>query len=136
MQVRQLLGRLDGKYFTNAHVDSNFGVLAARAILCPINTRLKPREVTYILEHSGSSLILVDYEYTHLIEGTKIPYIVSNDTGRDGDPYETFLSEGRIVSQERGWQGLEAEADENASALLCYTYVSFVLHYRSPHCFH
>ncbi|KAF8740552.1 hypothetical protein AX14_008165 [Amanita brunnescens Koide BX004] len=101
--------------------DSHFGVLAARAIICPINTRLKPHEVTYILEHSGSSLILIDYEYTHLIEGTKIPYIVSNDTGRDGDPYETFLSEGRMFSQERGWEGLEAEADENASAVLCYT---------------
>ncbi|KAF8349930.1 AMP-dependent synthetase and ligase [Amanita rubescens] len=107
--------------FTNSHIDAHFGVLAARAILCPINIRLKPHEVAYILEHSGSSIILVDHEYTHLIEGTKIPHIISNDTGRDGDPYETFLSEGRIFSQERGWQGFEVEADENASAVLCYT---------------
>ena len=101
--------------------DAHFGVLAARAILCPVNTRLKPHEVAYILEHSGSKLILVDYEYAHLIEGTKIPYVVCNDTGREGDPYETFLSEGRLFSQERGWQGLDVEADENTSAVLSYT---------------
>lgn len=118
---------------TNSHIDAHFGALAARAILCPINTRLKPHEVAYILEHSGSSIILVDHEYTHLIEGTKIPYIISSDTGRDGDPYETFLSEGRIFSQEGGWQGLEVEADENASAVLCYTYAFFIPHNRSPH---
>ncbi|KAK2461801.1 hypothetical protein APHAL10511_006264 [Amanita phalloides] len=101
--------------------DAHFGVLAARAIFCPINTRLKPHEVAYILEHSSPKLILIDYEYSHLIEGTTIPYIISNDTGRDGDPYETFLSEGRLFSQEKGWHGLDVEVDENASAVLCYT---------------
>ena len=46
---------------------------------------------------------------------------MSNDTGRDGDPYEEFLTKGRQFSQERGWPGLEWEADENAGAALCYT---------------
>ncbi|KAF8640479.1 hypothetical protein AX17_000142 [Amanita inopinata Kibby_2008] len=101
--------------------DAHFGVLASRAILCPINTRLKPHEVAYILDHSGANLILVDHEYTHLIEGTKIPYILSRDTGRVGDPYETFLSQGRRFSQEKGWAGLMVEADEYAPAVLCYT---------------
>ncbi|PFH54617.1 hypothetical protein AMATHDRAFT_134062 [Amanita thiersii Skay4041] len=101
--------------------DAHFGVLAARAVLCPINTRLKPHEVTYILEHSGSKLILVDHEYIHLVKGTNIPCIISQDTGRVGDPYETFLSDGRYFGQEKGWQGFPAEADENAPAVLCYT---------------
>ncbi|KAF8649818.1 hypothetical protein AX16_005583 [Volvariella volvacea WC 439] len=101
--------------------DAHHGVLAARAIICPINTRLKPQEVEYILEHSGSKLILVDHEYTHLIKGTKIPVIVSNDTGRAGDPYEEFLTSGRKFSKEQGWSGLDAEQDENAPATLCYT---------------
>ncbi|KIL70677.1 hypothetical protein M378DRAFT_95172 [Amanita muscaria Koide BX008] len=101
--------------------DAHFGIIAARAILCPINTRLKLHEVAYILEHSGSKLILVDYEYIDLIRGTAIPYIVCKDTGRAGDPYEGFLTEGRLFSQERGWQGLDVEKDENAPAVLCYT---------------
>ncbi|KAG5644750.1 hypothetical protein DXG03_007879 [Asterophora parasitica] len=101
--------------------DAHQGVIATRAILTPINTRLKPSEVEYILQHSGARLIIVDHEYTHLIQGTRIPFVVSNDSGRDGDPYETFLNNGRQFSSERGWAGLEADADENTPCLLCYT---------------
>lgn len=101
--------------------DAHFGVLAARAILTTINTRLNPQEVAYILEHSGSRLILVDHEYTHLIQGTNIPTIISQDTGKPEDPYERFLSNGRIFSREMGWAGLDAEPDENAACVLCYT---------------
>lgn len=92
--------------------------------MVPINTRLKLHEAAYILQHSGASLILVDYEYTHLIQGTQIPFIVSKDTGRSGDPYETFLSRGREFSAERGWLGLDTTADENAPSTLCYTCVA------------
>lgn len=103
--------------------DAHHGVLAARAVLTLINTRLKPHEVQYILEHSGASLILADWECLPLVQntGTKIPIIVSNDTGKYGDPYEEFLVKGRKYSQERGWLGLEPEVDENAPAVLCYT---------------
>ncbi len=106
--------------------DAHHGVLAARAVICPINTRLTVPEVTYILEHSGSKLIIVDHEYTRLVANAKVPVIVSNDTGRDGCPYEDFLSKGRVFSQERGWAGLDLEPDEDASAALCYTYDSIV----------
>ncbi|KAJ3507515.1 hypothetical protein NMY22_g16905 [Coprinellus aureogranulatus] len=101
--------------------DAHQGVLAARAVCCPINTRLKPHEVQYILEHSGAKLILVDHEYRHLVGKTNAKVIVSNDTGREGDPYEDFLTEGRRFSHEKGWPGLETEPDENAAAMLCYT---------------
>ncbi|KAJ7139932.1 hypothetical protein C8R44DRAFT_765821 [Mycena epipterygia] len=102
--------------------DAHHGVLAAQAVLCLINTRLKPSEVAYILEHSGSSIILVDHEYRHLLPpNLNIPVVVSNDTGRLGDPYEQFLTNGRAFSQEKGWNGLEYQVDETSSALLCYT---------------
>ena len=106
---------------TSSPTDALIGVLAARAIITPINTRLTKSEVSYILDHSGAKLILVDHECTYLVSGTKIPVIVSNDSGRCGDLYEEFLSAGRRFSQERGWPGLEAEIDENAAAVLCYT---------------
>ncbi|KAF5337366.1 hypothetical protein D9611_003317 [Ephemerocybe angulata] len=101
--------------------DAHQGVLAARAVTVPINTRLKHHEVAYILEHSGASLILVDHEYQHLAKDAKVPVVVSNDTGRSGDPYEEFLAQGRAFSQERGWPGLDTDPDENAAAMLCYT---------------
>ncbi|KAF7306746.1 putative acyl-activating enzyme 1, peroxisomal [Mycena indigotica] len=102
--------------------DAHHGVLAVQAVLCLINTRLKPSDVAYILEHSGSSIILVDHEYTHLLPSNlKVPVIVNNDTGKQGDPYEDFLTVGRKFSKERGWPDLEYNADENAAAVLCYT---------------
>ncbi|KAG8896804.1 hypothetical protein FRC01_011615, partial [Tulasnella sp. 417] len=105
-------------------IDAHQAILAARAVITPINYRLKKAEIQYILEHSGSKLILVDHECLSLVEGTtNVPTIVSKDTGRDnvGDPYEDFLNQGRAFSQERGWLGLELEPDENANASLCYT---------------
>ncbi|KAL1740368.1 hypothetical protein HDZ31DRAFT_85472 [Schizophyllum fasciatum] len=105
--------------------DTYFGVLAARAVVCAVNTRLRPYDVKYIIEHSGSRLILVDHEFTHLLAGVKLPTIVCHDTGRDGDPYEDFLTSGRAFSRERGWLGLDIEPDENAPAVLCYTCASF-----------
>ncbi|KZT71372.1 acetyl-CoA synthetase-like protein [Daedalea quercina L-15889] len=102
-------------------VDAHQGILAARAVICPINTRLTQQEVAYILEHSGAKVVLVDHESVHLVQGTKTRVIVSNDSGKSGDPYEEFLSTGRRFSAERGWPGLEWEADEDAPAALCYT---------------
>ncbi|KAF9480080.1 acetyl-CoA synthetase-like protein [Pholiota conissans] len=101
--------------------DAHHGVIAARAVVTTINTRLKPSEVAYIVEHSQCKLLFVDYEYTSLVAGLNVPVIISNDTGRAGDPYEEFLAGGREFSKERGWQGLEPETDENKGAVLCYT---------------
>ncbi|CAE6433856.1 unnamed protein product [Rhizoctonia solani] len=101
--------------------DAHFGVLAARAVITPINTRLTIPEVDYILEHSGAKLVLVDYECVKFVQGKKIPYVVCNDTGRAGDPYEDYLAQGRKLSREEGWGGLDMELDENANASLCYT---------------
>ena len=98
-------------------------MLAAKGVLCPINTRLTQGEVAYILEHSEAKLIFVDHEYTHLVQGTKIPFIVTNDSGREDCPYEQFLTAGRKFSAERGWAGLEWERNEDAPCALNYTCV-------------
>ncbi|KAH7883728.1 acetyl-CoA synthetase-like protein [Phlebopus sp. FC_14] len=101
--------------------DAHFGILAARAILTPINTRLTSPEIAYIIEHSGSKLILVDQECSHLIRDSSLPTIVCHDTGTTADPYEKFLSMGRRFSSERSWAGLDVEPNEDAGAVLCYT---------------
>jgi hypothetical protein len=75
----------------------------------------------YILEQSNPSLILVDVEYAHLVQGTNVEVIVSHDTGSEGCPYEAFLAEGRQFSQEKGWQGLTAVADEMSPAFINFT---------------
>lgn len=35
------------------------------------------------------------------------------------------VAEGRAYSQEKGWEGLDMEPDENANASLCYTCVPY-----------
>jgi len=97
------------------------GVVGARAIVTTINTRLTKHEIDYILTHSGAKVIFVDHEYRHLVSDAKAPVIVSNDTGRVGDPYEDFLTNGRAFSQEKGWAGLEMDSDENKPMCLNYT---------------
>lgn len=101
--------------------DALQGVIGARAIATTINTRLTKPEVAYILEHSGSRIIFVDHEYAHLVQGAKARIIICKDTGRAGCPYEDFLSSGRRFSRERGWAGLEMDADENKPLSLNYT---------------
>lgn len=108
-------------------IDAHHGVLAARGVLTPINTRLTKHEVSYILEHSGAKIVLVDHEYIHLVSGTNARCIVSMDTGRLGDPYEDFLTEGRTFSAEKGWTGLDMDPSEDSPATLCYTFVSSII---------
>ncbi|KAF4572776.1 hypothetical protein EYR36_007286 [Pleurotus pulmonarius] len=113
--------RVQNLAYALIQADAHFGFLAARCVFTPINIRLKPSEVEYIIEHSGSKLILCDREYLHLIAGISVPVIICDDTGKPDDPYEQFLAKGREFSGERSWQGLEAEPDENAASTLCYT---------------
>ncbi|KAI9512904.1 acetyl-CoA synthetase-like protein [Russula earlei] len=97
------------------------GVIGARAIVTTINIRLTRREIDYILSHCGAKLVFVDHEYRHLVDDAKARIIVCADTGRDGDPYEDFLTSGRAYSQEKGWAGLKMDSDENKPLSLNYT---------------
>jgi fatty-acyl-CoA synthase len=48
-------------------IEAHFAIPLAGAIIVPINTRLSPDEVAYILEHSGTSLLLAGTEFASLI---------------------------------------------------------------------
>jgi hypothetical protein len=94
--------------------------------------------VEYIIGHSGAKLILVDYEYAHLVPASfsqqngPNSVIVSHDTGRVGCPYEAFLRSGRVFSREQGWAGLPADTDEDAPCSLNYTSVAASLALATP----
>ncbi|MFN7002830.1 MAG: AMP-binding protein [Roseinatronobacter sp.] len=49
-----------------AHAEAHFGVPAGGAVLNTINTRLDVDTVTYILEHSGAKIVLVDTAFLDL----------------------------------------------------------------------
>src|SRR5262249_49340112 len=50
--------------------EAHFGVPWAGSILVAINTRLAADEVSYILEHSGASVLVVDPSLVELVEDT------------------------------------------------------------------
>jgi fatty-acyl-CoA synthase len=82
---------------TPALLEAHYGVPLAGAILVAINTRLSRDEVAYILEDSGSKILIVDQELTKMLEGVdlnRIETIVVRDTGEADDPYEQLLESG------------------------------------------
>lgn len=80
-----------------AMLEAHFGVPASGCILVTVNTRLSPAEIGYILEHSGTRLLLVDAELAELVEGLDlagIDVVLVDDTGEPDDPYEQLLAGG------------------------------------------
>jgi acyl-CoA synthetase (AMP-forming)/AMP-acid ligase II len=87
---------------------SFFGVAAYGRVLVPINFRLKPDEVRYIVEHSGASVLLVDPELDDDLSSVTAAhrYVLG------ADDTELYLDD----AEPEPW-----EADENATASINYT---------------
>ncbi|MCY1056757.1 AMP-binding protein [Nannocystis sp. SCPEA4] len=88
---------------------SFFGVAAHGRALVPINFRLSPAEIAYIVEHSGASMLLVDPELDAALAEVKCArrFVLGAET----DPL-LF----RHDATPANWQ-----ADENATATINYT---------------
>jgi fatty-acyl-CoA synthase len=100
---------------TPAMLEGQFGVTAAGAVIVPINVRLNRDEVAFILSHSGASLVVVDHELAHLVEGSGVEAVRVDDTGQPSDQYEQFLLTGPGAEQS------EAVVDEEDVISINYT---------------
>ena len=87
-----------------------FGVSAWGRVLVPINFRLHPEEIAYIVEHSGASVILYDPEMADAVAGLDVKAKLELGTATDGELY-------RLGVEPEPW----AEPDENATATVNYT---------------
>ena len=86
---------------------SFFGVCAFGRVLVPINFRLNPEEVRYIVEHSGARLVLVDPELTDVVADLDV------ETRVFGTDDDRIFAAGDAP---RPWVG-----DEDATATINYT---------------
>lgn len=99
-----------------------------------MNYRLKQDDIAYIFEHGDVDVIIVDQEFTNLLDiyrsqHPNIPIIVDTDTdateGELTGPFDDAVSEGLKYDSEtgaKGWAGLEAQAaDEESLIALAYT---------------
>jgi fatty-acyl-CoA synthase len=82
-------------------------------VLVPINFRLSPEEVRYIVGHSGARVLLVDPELETSLKGCTDGTQAEHRFGT-GEEYEQLL---RFDAEPRPW----ADPDEDATATINYT---------------
>lgn len=85
-----------------------FGVCGSGRVLVPVNFRLRPDEVSYIVAHSGARVLYVDPELDEALKDVDCEHRFTL-----GDDADLFAEEG---AEPREW-----EPDENATATINYT---------------
>jgi long-chain acyl-CoA synthetase len=80
------------------YVESYFAVAKSGLVIVPVSTRLSPEEITYIIDHSDSSVFIYDKEFQSGIGEIRkslshIKHVLCIGKGLDGggDDYESFL---------------------------------------------
>ncbi len=135
-------------YNTHQLLEAYYGVLEAGAVLNPINIRLTPSDIAYILDHSGSTVVAYHADFAPLVEqiapslAHRPVFVVMEGEPRETQEAPTSRVEGAAASSvadaERGrspstaidYEALlasgrsdepPADVDENAVAELFYT---------------
>jgi len=117
----------------NTHhlLEAYYGVLQAEAVLNPINIRLHPKEIAYIINHAESRALLFHSDFTPMLqemrEGLETVHEFVVLDPQDALPfsahdYEALLREATPAM-------VDPEVDENTAAELFYT---SCLLYTSP----
>ena len=105
------------------HLEAYFGVPAAGGVLHTLNLRLHPDELTYIVNHAGDRVLIVDdvllpvYErFREKVRFERVLVVPATDRPVPAgfEDYEEFLGEGDARFQ-------LPQLDENEAAAMCYT---------------
>jgi len=111
---------------TNCHrlLEAYYGVLEAGAVLLPMNIRLNPQELAYILNDSGAKLLFLESQFLNMVGSFRQSVTVESFIMLDSAPQENWLAS-------RNYEQLLAEAephhadimqfDEDSLAELFYT---------------
>jgi fatty-acyl-CoA synthase len=110
-------------YNTNHLLEGYYGVLQARAVLNPINIRLHPQEIAYILNHAECRVLFFHSDFTPMVQAmhggleTVREFVALDSQGARPFPahdYEALLDESSPLAA-------DPEVDENTTAELFYT---------------
>lgn len=102
-----------------AFVEANFAIPSAGCVLVPLNTRLTAPEISYVLEHSGASVLLVQDDLRRLVpDSTAVRIIAVSDHYDPSCEYEQLLAK---AAAPRVWDQLPLTTDENALISINYT---------------
>ena len=106
--------------------ESFFGVPQVGAILVPLNYRLTAEDFSYILNHSGSKVLLLDWEYGEAISGIRkeLPALKEIVLLRDKQPVPAALAAKDIeplLQQSSPRDPVAPALDEKETCTLNYT---------------
>src|ERR1700676_4084479 len=112
---------------TNCHrlLEAYYGVLEAGAVLLPLNIRLAPSELGYILNDAGATILFVEKQFLGLVQSFRkdIPS-VKIFCQLEGAPEAPWLFPGNyeaLLAAATPYRADIASIDENALAELFYT---------------
>jgi len=121
----------------NCHrlLEAYFGVLEARCILLPLNIRLAPPELAYILNDSGASFLFFEQEFVGLVDSFRhdlrtvrsfhqLDVRPAESQSNTGSPQEDWLSKPtyeQMLASAVPYRADLMEFDENAVAEIFYT---------------
>ena len=83
---------------THTHLEAYYAVPQLGAVVVPINFRLKPTEIAYIVQHSGASVVCAHPDYFDAVDAIRdecpdARHVVALEGARDGWlPYEELLT--------------------------------------------
>ena len=110
----------------NSHffLESYYGVTQIGAILVPLNYRLIPADHEYIINHAGVKAVLVDYEYTKVIDEIRpnLPkvqhWVVAQDEGEAPSGWTDWE---RFIANRPETATPHVDQDENDTTSINYT---------------
>jgi len=116
---------------TNCHrlLEAYYGVLEAGAVLLPLNIRLAPQELAYILNDAGAKVLFLQRHFLELVESFRfklstVKRFYALDGGTEETTEEEWLTEQDYEALLSSAPSLRAdimEVDENSLAELFYT---------------
>src|SRR6202011_809653 len=80
---------------TNCHrlLEAYYGVLEAGAVLLPLNIRLAPDELAYILNDAGAGILFLEKQFVGMVQDFRSSLTCVRDFHLlDGSPHEDWLS--------------------------------------------
>jgi acyl-CoA synthetase (AMP-forming)/AMP-acid ligase II len=85
-------------------LETIYGCFAAGLIVVPINARLHPREIAYIVSNSGARVLIHGPEYhagimQHLAEFEALDHRICTAAVEDAVPYQELLNAARALRQ-------------------------------------
>src|SRR5215469_7648975 len=112
---------------TNCHrlMEAYYGVIEAGAVLLPLNIRLAPQELAYILNDAGAHILLFQNHFRELVKSfgpklTTVKNFYSLDVVAEADRLSTQNYEALLISAPP-YRSDITQVDENSLAELFYT---------------